>query len=588
MDPDAFFESSGKIVEYGATKWHAAAAFTPAASFEPGGLANSLITGDSLLGSKTDYVISWITIMRPTTVTALADEKRIIKAIGDSRTMTDSVFADLHAGNDSTSVAETTGPIAGVGGTATHGVEHFCESMSDARLWLRRFSIVETISGTLNDAGELIAARTINELFSKHPAVQFYAAYFRYLRGKIRIRVMLNCKSPTSVKARVSADSYDVSSPTDAILTGQATKYAGGVVPTMTMGIPYLSTLHCLYTPWAVPTGGSSYSPSITFAFNGPAKSLVRMDVLVSVDDEFRMAGFTGIPSVRTFPGAPNFLMRNAPSEEQRAKRSQYSKLVASWDTTLGRQIKYVAPNAYLHSAEEKENPAETAEEEEMTRHGVAMVSLDPTEEVDRPVAPLGSIARSHMGEENWTVPQLLDRTGYVGSFEWSVGDSPDTVLWIEQVPLGLAKSDISNLPARNFRFFRFSKIHVEFQLNASPMHSGNLAVVYQPGITAADLSARYASADYVTSMRSHIMLNPAWSTRGKITIPFEHPLGYLHMGTDSVSGDEDFTRFLGHIRVMVYNPLRVGTSGKTTANVQIWAAVEGLEAYVPQARKLL
>jgi hypothetical protein len=216
-------------------------------------------------------------------------------------------------------------------------------------------------------------------------------------------------------------------------------------------------------------------------------------------------------------------------------------------------------------------------------------VNLYESREVLRQMKPVQSIPETylHMGEENWTMPGLMRRPAFTGNYTWETSMDVNTEIIRLALPFDLFKNEITRIPIDAFRFFRFKYVTVRIQLNGTPMHSGRLAIYYQAGITQADYDFRYADGvNFVPTLDSQVLMDPSKSTIAEIRIPFNHPLGYLHLGgVEQTYGEEAFTHFLGYIRVRVFNKLAIGDGGSPNVNFNILSVVEGLEALVPQSK---
>jgi hypothetical protein len=421
--------------------------------------------------------------------------------------------------------------VADKGTLAPRDNEHFNTSLTDYRELLRRF--VRVLEVSIPAGGK---EHHISLLDLMHNNVYFreLAPMYRYMRGSVLVRVFLETEG--TLRVSVSATTNDALLMNGDAL-GLATKLLSTVVPTATFEVPFLSTLNCNYTPYGIPIAGSSYSQDLSFrSFDTTS---MKVSVWCRMGDGFRFGGFVGLPAVVVY---------------------QYPTPEPPTEVTL-QSDEELAGGVFTH----ENRPVITS--------------------VTQPTTTARYLG-THLPEENWTIPDLVERYTFVNNYSWDTSDDVGTVLFKLQIPLELLNNSIGKIPTDTFRFFRYSHITIRVQLNGTPMHQGRLAVFYQPGVPDSDYNTKYLNTTtFITSLDSNALLDPAKSTVAEIVVPFNHPLGALHMGEANEEPLENFTHFLGYVRGIVFNKLRIGAAGSQSVDFNVITRIHGLRALVPQSK---
>jgi hypothetical protein len=436
--------------------------------------------------------------------------------------------APVHA--NEAGVAKVIGTSTGYDG----GNEHFGEHDGDLRHMHRRFIHTDTV--TLSTVGERSpnVRYSINDLMLRHPWFALVGPSFRLMRGNVRLRFNMTYSSNPQLAAKILVSQSTKFAPVGVpIADGLATKYISAQTPSATIEIPYLSSLHTNYTPFGVPLNGNSYESCINITTNAPEDTTMRIDILVGFGDNFRLGGFTGMRQMFVTTGAPNFLP------------------------------------GIMQSRTDNEG-------------GIYQDEIKEVQTVAATVRDGTTMAMHHMNEQDWTVSDMLSRTGFVKNVTWNINDAIGHSLTSLHVPLELIANDISKVAFQRFRFFRFKSVKIRFAISASQMHAGKLIAYYRPGVPLADESSY--TLDSATALDQHVLIDPSRNTVTELEIPFQHPLGYLHVGEDEMSASETFTRFLGHVHVVVWNGLRIG-SGKSSLSLNITAQFQDASAKILKIR---
>lgn len=458
------------------------------------------------------------------------------------------------------------------------GTAHFGEAISDVRSFMRRFVQTSTLTLSSEESYNV----SLLTLMKLHPHLDYAQHMFRFMRGGISVRVFVQSDSTSNVKVRVSPYPWDLmTSAVDNVQTCLATKWCGDKVPTLTFEVPYLSTLHCAYTGYSVPPSGSSYLPVINFT--NYSSGSTRIFIYLAAADSFRLGGFIGLPKINLTSGSPNFYY----SEVDPFSVFRQKKISDPLDKIRKPvQLQSEVPTTELTTLGQDGFEASHSTHDGFSYGGIIAYDAKAALKPSRNVVSNSDHVRHHMPETPWTVASLIRRPAYASTLEWSTADGVGHVLGSFAVPFDLFANSITQLPFVNFRFLRFEKIVVRLKINASPMHSGRLVAFFQPGVTNSLYSAAYNDIAFATSLDHHVMLNPAEATTIDLEIPFMHPLGFLHLTDSDIS--ESFTRFLGFVRVVVFNPLDIGTSGATSVTINLRSIFVDAQPLVPVAYDII
>jgi hypothetical protein len=475
--------------------------------------------------------------------------------------------------------------------------DHFMENISDLRQVFRRFEDVTTFSGaTTADEPSVTINVSIIDLLRAHSGFAYFGPCFRYMRGKLIIRMILNAAQGI-MKARLDPNSYyPAYAGEDYYSSGVAIAYAASMVPNLTLSVPYLSSLHCTYTPWDVPESGSSYGPSIAVTFLSPNPTAFHVEVAIGADDDFRLGTFVGVPTMISFPGPPGYVLPYPGVAPPAAPPISHITPIRGKICDVSKRIKRHVKENLCTDVRLRYNSAGTVDPltDARTGLGINVADAHPILSNNVSLRENGSLARRHLVENDWTVPQLVEREMYVDTISWDTTAAKDSVIAEYNIPTDILKNDIAQIPFRNFRFVRWHKLVISLQINGTRMHQGRLIAWCQPGVppvfppdSGLPVAGRYKTLDFVPSLDYHVVLNPTKSTTGELEIPFTHPLGYLHMG-DEYASPTSFTKFMGTLKIGVFNPLFAEGTAANSVDINIMARFEKLEAKIPQTRQLV
>lgn len=180
------------------------------------------------------------------------------------------------------------------------------------------------------------------------------------------------------------------------------------------------------------------------------------------------------------------------------------------------------------------------------------------------------------------TVKDFLSRPMLVNSFLWSTSTTAGTALpslvagdaGAYKFPEIFLQKAAWRDKLRGFVGLRATLV-IKVQVNSMPFQQGRLMLQYIP--YAKYLSSQVALINSTLAGRSgcpHVDLDLSVSTECELRVPYVSP----HLYYNLVTGQGSF----GHAYLVVYSPLGVATTEKTSVEVSIWAHLEDIDIQFP------
>jgi hypothetical protein len=214
-----------------------------------------------------------------------------------------------------------------------------------------------------------------------------------------------------------------------------------------------------------------------------------------------------------------------------------------------------------------------------MQKNGIQIQTRPTTSVAERPGYSNDNSASNVIQEQPWNLNMMLERPSFVNSYAWTTTAASHAIIAKLKVPQDLLVNSITTAPFSLFQYWRGS-VNVHAQVVATPLHQGLLAMVYvpltQPVFIENNIITNFASL----SINPCVYLYANANTSAELTIPFNSPLHYMNLqapydATDNIS-------FLGHIYIVVFNPLQASASSTLSVNVSLFTRFTDNEFKVP------
>lgn len=189
--------------------------------------------------------------------------------------------------------------------------------------------------------------------------------------------------------------------------------------------------------------------------------------------------------------------------------------------------------------------------------------------------------ASQHHADQAWTLNAMAEKLSFVGTFPWTTakasGDSllgTTTATKYLRVPQSLLTTVTNALGFTATTFWR-GDVEIEFRVNGSIFHVGTLCAFYVPLSNPSAIEAWQGSgpnAKQCQSVLNSILMDASDSTTATLRIPWFHQIDRMNNTDANVATAQINYNYLGHVGLVVWNPLLAATSGSQSINVSIFA----------------
>lgn len=232
-------------------------------------------------------------------------------------------------------------------------------------------------------------------------------------------------------------------------------------------------------------------------------------------------------------------------------------------------------------------NTSDNQEVYEQTTEQIEIIGFQDEgrkEEINAPIlqtqVPVSLVQATTKEDKNHTIPGFLQRAYQIDNFQWSVNDTPGTVLKQYRFPDALLAQPALSRKAFNFFGLRAG---VEFivLVNKQPFQEGNLLISYLPGakynaaknaMCQTTSPASNANLGVLTGM-PRVNLDLMDATRADMTVPYASPFIYYNL----LNGEGT----IGDFYITVYSQLR-DVAADATVSVQVMARFVDVDLQFP------
>jgi hypothetical protein len=464
-------------------------------------------------------------------------------------------------------------------GTGTWFPEQFGAAITTSfRDFNRRF--VQVIEGSLDDITTLFPQGNVYGvmgLMANHPSLAICMKLFRYMRGSIRVKVVVTT-TLVPIVITLSPEALSSASTTFTQQFGFGTKYLGVAAPVGVFEVPFLSPALSYITPYSVPDGGTSLNAHFNLSTLGSGVAIgsaITYVLSIAAGDDFRFAGFMGMPVINMSPFIPNTFASNP-------DRFSITNTVS---VTGSKKVKRNVVRGKLQVGIQAAGDEQT----EKPKENIETLGVEDIAEVPIKTAAVHGSDQSFisraLNEPSWTLGDTQSRLSRVTGVEWVIGDAVGTQIAKFDIPLGILTNELLRVAFENFRYWR-GEVELVFKVTASPQHHGRLMVVFVPGLDDAGYALRYGTATNWMKTVDHLELDAATSTEGVFKIPFISQ--YLALRQKNNFDDQDLDHWIGAVRLVVYNTLKAEDTGATSARVNVMTRFVNTDIMIPTHRVTL
>lgn len=186
-------------------------------------------------------------------------------------------------------------------------------------------------------------------------------------------------------------------------------------------------------------------------------------------------------------------------------------------------------------------------------------------------VKTTGEIA---MGEDQWTVKNIMKKPIACYSVKWSTGDAEGKELLTKAIPGDFLFGQHWSM-ASQFTYFR-GHPRIRVQLNGTKFHAGRIMVVFIPRYNKDAQDDLFFNYNSLTSC-PHVMLDASFSNSGILELPFTHEELYFN-----VQSARDW-QTLGVLKIIVFNKLNASTSASSVLGLTLYASYDDADLHIPK-----
>lgn len=199
------------------------------------------------------------------------------------------------------------------------------------------------------------------------------------------------------------------------------------------------------------------------------------------------------------------------------------------------------------------------------------------------PTEHLRTELKSVINEQAFSAVDIMKNPIHLSTLSWTTGQAAGDYIGNFEIPkIFTLYSSMQLYILSIFTFFK-PTVRLHFKLNSNRFQQGLVIVSYDPfrqhrNANRPDsngLATKFHSLTAATCL-PHIYLDASKSNEGYLDIPFEHVQSYLTTNSAEVVG------LMGLVRVMVLNPLKVGTGGTPSAGLQVFMSCVDIDLHVP------
>jgi len=187
--------------------------------------------------------------------------------------------------------------------------------------------------------------------------------------------------------------------------------------------------------------------------------------------------------------------------------------------------------------------------------------------------------AESTLNDQAWNIEKMLMKWHAIEDVAWTVSDARETILFQEDLILGIIKSAFAGAPFSVFKDFRCAGVRIKAVMVASKWHQGRVCVGVSPSMVplVTGVYPRVPSSKDLIEIGC-IKLDPSQGGTTELYVPFRHPKSYLTLE------EKDS---LGQLAVIVHSPLKVVNAASQSVVVKLFFCLDSPVFKVPKANAL-
>jgi len=220
-----------------------------------------------------------------------------------------------------------------------------------------------------------------------------------------------------------------------------------------------------------------------------------------------------------------------------------------------------------------------------INNHGVVLSNRTPASISERIKSKSDNIQSNKMiVEDPWTLANMIERPTFRSSYNWTTALASGTVISTLRIPQDLIATSITDTPFSRFTFWK-GEIKLSFQVTATPLHQGMVVAVFVPLSTTSFVTGTLVPNFRSASVNQCVYLYANANTAGEMTIPFNHPKGYLNLLNSSALTVEDS---LGTLYLFVLNQLSAAAASTTNVNISLFSQFLNNQFKVPRVSTIV
>jgi len=182
--------------------------------------------------------------------------------------------------------------------------------------------------------------------------------------------------------------------------------------------------------------------------------------------------------------------------------------------------------------------------------------------------------AELHCNDINWTLEKLEEKFTLVSSVNWSIDQSPETILVRLNLPTDILVTPAMKSPFDVTAYWRATTIKFRVVVKASAFYSGQLAIGFLPTLTKLTDTDVISFADSSRVFQlggKHLTISDNQSV--EFSVPFRHIYGFTEAPDDCI----------GQFIIFINNQLRTGSGNDNNVLITVYAAIVNSEFKVPE-----
>jgi hypothetical protein len=230
--------------------------------------------------------------------------------------------------------------------------------------------------------------------------------------------------------------------------------------------------------------------------------------------------------------------------------------------------------------------PIEQIEEKEFRDDGKGSVQVD---QVAPTVSTVTNKVEGYPGAGfEWTPEKIAARRILIAQGAWTVAQSTMTLVLTRECPYFdatvVAQADVNLRPFNDFVWFR-GDLKIEVQVSGTRFHAGRLMVAFVPGLTSAQVSAKYTFISQVTGLQ-HVIVDPAKAGNATMIVPWQCARNMMNLPDYFGNAAVDHGNFFGTIAMWIISPLVAATGVSQQVNYRVYSSWENSQFLAPRLRE--